>query len=111
MALRPIACSLLMAVAAYAQPAPRFVAADVHAIPPTTNWESGPYLISGRYEVKRATLLDLIQAAYGFDKDKILGGPTWLEWDHYDLTAKLPQGPLRKPASSCSRICWRNASR
>jgi uncharacterized protein (TIGR03435 family) len=92
MSLRSLACSLLIALAASAQPTPKFEAADVRAIPSTTQSESGPYLMAGRYQVKRATLLDLIQAAYSLDEDKILGGPAWLAWDHFDVTAKLPSG-------------------
>jgi len=92
MALRPVTCCFLIALAVHAQTAPKFEAADVRAIPPSTQWQSGPYLIAGRYEIKRASLLDLIGAAYGLDGDKILGGPNWLEWDRYDVTAKLPEG-------------------
>ena len=43
-----------------------------------------------RYEMKSATMLDLVRIAYGFDADKILGGPSWLEMDRFDITAKLP---------------------
>ena len=35
-------------------------------------------------------MVDLIRTAYGFEADKILGGPNWLEMDHFDITAKLP---------------------
>ncbi len=45
-----------------------------------------------RYEVKGATMLDLIVAAWGWDSWKIVGGPNWLEMDRFDITAKLPAG-------------------
>ena len=44
----------------------------------------------GRYEVKTATMVDLIHLAYGYDNDKILGGPNWLEMDRFDVIAKVP---------------------
>lgn len=47
-------------------------------------------MAQGRYEIKTATMVDLIRTAYGFDPDKILGGPNWLEMNRYDIIAKLP---------------------
>jgi uncharacterized protein (TIGR03435 family) len=44
----------------------------------------------GRYEVHNATILDLIRTGYGVDSNKILGGPTWLEYDRFDVIAKTP---------------------
>src|SRR6185312_9199773 len=37
-----------------------------------------------------ASLLDMISLAYATDRGKILGGPPWLEWDQFDITAKVP---------------------
>lgn len=37
-------------------------------------------------------MIDLISTAYGFDADKILGGPGWLEMDRFDVIAKVPTG-------------------
>jgi uncharacterized protein (TIGR03435 family) len=47
-------------------------------------------LHGSRYEFKNATMVDLITAAYGVDEDKVLGGPTWLEMDRFDIVAKAP---------------------
>jgi uncharacterized protein (TIGR03435 family) len=44
----------------------------------------------GVYELKNATMVDLIRIAYGFDPDKVLGGPSWLEMDRFDVRAKVP---------------------
>src|SRR5438552_1562767 len=73
--------------------APRFEIAGIHISPKTAN----PFFRSGaprggRYEMKNATMVDLIRIAYGFDPDKVLGGPNWLELDRFDVTAKLPAG-------------------
>jgi uncharacterized protein (TIGR03435 family) len=56
----------------------------------------GGVLGGDRYEIRRAGMLDLIRNAYGIDADKIFGGPAWLEYDRYDITAKTKPGT--KPA-------------
>jgi uncharacterized protein (TIGR03435 family) len=70
---------------------PRFEIADVHVSAKTPNPfpRSGPAR-GGRYEIKTATMVDLIRVAYGFDPDKVLGGPSWLEMNRYDVVAKVP---------------------
>ena len=73
---------------------PKFEAADVHASAKATGLlgqfvRTSP-VRGGRYEVKNATMVDLIRIAYGFDSDKILGGPNWLEMDRFDVSAKAP---------------------
>jgi uncharacterized protein (TIGR03435 family) len=35
-------------------------------------------------------MLDFVRTAYSFDMDKVLGGPSWLEMDRFDITAKIP---------------------
>lgn len=71
--------------------APKFEIADIHNSPRTN---SDAVRVStarnGRYKIRNATMLDLIRIAYGFEADKILGGPNWLELDRYDVIAKLP---------------------
>ena len=53
---------------------------------------NGPYTHPDRYEIRNATLVDLVRTAYGVDADKVLGGPSWLELDRFDVTAKAPSG-------------------
>jgi uncharacterized protein (TIGR03435 family) len=76
---------------------PKFDAADVHVSPkaPAANGPMGQFVRTspvrnGRYEIKTATMLDLIRIAYGFQPDKILGGPNWLELDRFDVITKGP---------------------
>lgn len=70
---------------------PRFEAADVHLSAKTQNpFPRTTPARNGRYEIKTASMVDLIRIAYGFDSDKILGGPNWLELDRFDITAKVP---------------------
>ena len=45
-----------------------------------------------RYAVHDATMVELVAAAYGVEGRQVLGGPAWLELDHFDLEAKLPIG-------------------
>ena len=40
--------------------------------------------------MKRASIVDLIRIAYGYPPDRILGGPSWLEMNRFDVIAKVP---------------------
>jgi uncharacterized protein (TIGR03435 family) len=85
----------LVSVAAFSQSAEtaaKFELADVHASPHTTQpLVRGPFYTSGRYELRFATMLDLIRIAYGVDPEKVSGGPSWLEMDRFDVFAKAPE--------------------
>jgi uncharacterized protein (TIGR03435 family) len=70
---------------------PVFESADVHISVPSANpYMRGGALRGGRYDVRNATMLDLISVAYRLDSSKIVGGPNWLEWDRFDVLAKAP---------------------
>ena len=43
-----------------------------------------------RYEVRNATMVDLIGTAYAVDSDRVIGGPSWLEFDRFDVSALVP---------------------
>jgi uncharacterized protein (TIGR03435 family) len=49
-------------------------------------------LPNGRFEAHGYTLLGLIQRAYGIADEKIIGGPTWLDTDRFDIVAKISAG-------------------
>ncbi len=71
----------------------RFEVADVHPSPRLTNFDGRDLnggLIRGGYHLRRATILDLVSLAYGVDRKKVLGGPSWLDLDHFDIRAKVP---------------------
>jgi len=70
-----------------------FDIADVHASAKATNpYMSGGVLRGGRYDLRNATMVDLIQVAYGVDDTrKIVGGPNWMDMDRFDIAAKAPQ--------------------
>ena len=70
---------------------PAFEIADVHMSPRTLRPNmTGGVLRAGRYQLLNATMVDLIRTAYSADADKVLGGPSWLESDRFDVIAKAP---------------------
>src|ERR1700689_980342 len=80
-------------------PAPAFVAAGVHV----SAKSRVPSMAAGglrgtRYLVRQATMVDLISLAYEIDNDKILGGPSWLETDRFDVSARAPAGSAPEQA-------------
>ena len=50
----------------------------------------------GRYELRGATMVDLVRTAYAVDADKVVGGPHWLELDRFDVVARVPAGTTRE---------------
>lgn len=87
--------ALLMAAAAFAQP-PKFELADVH-ISKTGYWfaqqnQGGAVIRDRLYIYRDASLLRLIQVAYGVTEDGVGGGPSWLASDLFDIVARLPSG-------------------
>src|SRR5215467_13397814 len=69
----------------------RFEAADVHRSDSVQNpqtYRSGGFLRGSRYDLRKATMLDLMSIAYGFEPGNVLGGPDWLEFDRFDIAAK-----------------------
>jgi uncharacterized protein (TIGR03435 family) len=78
------------------QPAAGPLVADVHAAPyrPSIN-----YTVTaghGRVDLRNATLVNLIDYAHGIEDDdgredaSIVGGPTWLDFDRFDVAAIVP---------------------
>jgi uncharacterized protein (TIGR03435 family) len=77
-----------------------FEIADIHASPRRRYpFFDGGFLVNGRYLIRQATMLDLIATAYGQkDKTYVHGGPSWLEWDRWDVIAKVPPGTTEAAA-------------
>src|ERR1700722_2503336 len=85
----------LLSVAAFGQTdnARKFEIADVHLSPHTSRpIVQGPFHVTGRYELRFASMLDLVRIAYGVDPEKVFGGPSWLEMTRFDVFAKTPPG-------------------
>jgi uncharacterized protein (TIGR03435 family) len=88
--------SLLVIVSAtvYAQPAatPRFEVASVRpSRADQSNGPSGGHSTRGRLAMNNVTLKRCIMGAYGIGPNQILGGPPWLDSDHYEIIAKADQ--------------------
>ncbi|HTW65793.1 MAG TPA: TIGR03435 family protein [Bryobacteraceae bacterium] len=92
--MRAFPIAVLLAGAVFCQTSKRpasFEAADVHVSAPVRNpYMRGPRIHNDRYEIRNANMVDLTATAYGVDKDKVIGGPIWLEMDRYDVLAKMP---------------------
>ena len=73
---------------------PKFDVADVHVSPTARNFAQnfGGVIRDGRYVNRDATMLNLIEAAYGVSEDVIAGGPGWLNSDLFDVIGKVPDG-------------------
>src|SRR5580658_9555064 len=72
---------------------PAFEVADIRVSADTANpfpYMKGPFIRGGLYELRTATMVDLIATAYGVDADKVVGGPSWLEMDRFDAIVKIP---------------------
>jgi uncharacterized protein (TIGR03435 family) len=75
-------------------PAPR-PAFDVVGIQVSTRPQPGMRggLLRGtRYELRNATMVDLIRTAYVVQPERITGGPSWIEWNRFDIAALAPEG-------------------
>jgi uncharacterized protein (TIGR03435 family) len=52
----------------------------------------GGILRGTRYELRNATMVDLIRTAYNVQPERVTGGPSWLEWNRFDIAALAPEG-------------------
>ncbi|HEY4379048.1 MAG TPA: TIGR03435 family protein [Acidobacteriaceae bacterium] len=81
------------AAAAPLPASPAFDLADVHVSAKTTAaFFTGGSLRGDRYLLHNATMVDMISLAYGVDGDNILSGPSWLDFDRFDVSAHAPRG-------------------
>jgi uncharacterized protein (TIGR03435 family) len=85
--------SFLAVLPAFAQQ-PRFELADIHVSTahPASAQNSGGTLRDGLYINREVNRLQLIQAAYGLKEEDVVGGPSWLKSDVFDVIAKVPEG-------------------
>jgi uncharacterized protein (TIGR03435 family) len=74
---------------AAAAASPGFEAAAIHPSPRIIDpWFDAPHLEGDRYVIYEATMVDLVAQAYGVDVANVQGGPSWLEYDRFDVQAK-----------------------
>ena len=91
-----VSAIVLVSSALFGQAAPTPPAFDIvdvrvspHGVNPVM---TGGVLRGDRYVLRQANMVDLIAAAYGIDDERVLGGPSWLEHDRFDVIAKAPPG-------------------
>lgn len=83
----------------------KLVIADIHPSPPHRfPFYDGAFVVNGRYLMRQATLADLVATAYGLqDSTFVHGGPSWLEWDRWDVIAQVPTGTTQEMAKQMVR--------
>ncbi len=99
-----IACLSFAISAQTLTPPPTFTVADVHPSPHRASPEvRGGLLKDGHYILRDATMVDLITRAYKVDPVNVQGGPSWIEFDRYDIFAKAPATTSQDAASPMLR--------
>src|SRR3569833_2370055 len=99
--IRGCVCVMLCAGVAFAQPKPGFELADVHVSPRVTSPSmQGGFVRGDRFRIRMATMVDLIQIAWGVDSNNVTGGPAWLDYDRFDVTAKVPPKTTQAEANA-----------
>src|SRR5215472_3486002 len=85
-----------LAAAAVAAPVPRFAAQvssfDVASVKPV-NPPAGPHVVSliinhERLTIEAAELRQIVGLAYGIQRVRVIGGPSWADSDQFDIAAK-----------------------
>ena len=71
---------------------PAFDVADIQISTRQNPGLRGGILRGSRYELRNATLVDLIRAAYNVQPERVIGGPSWLDWNRFDIVALAPDG-------------------
>jgi uncharacterized protein (TIGR03435 family) len=78
---------LALAGTAFAQ---KFELADIHLSEPNTMAEMRVHFAHSRYELRNATLVDLIRTAWNVDAENVAGGPDFLDTRRFDVIAAAP---------------------
>jgi uncharacterized protein (TIGR03435 family) len=53
-----------------------------------------------RFDMRDATILDMISLAYNHENAAIAGGPTWIDFDRFDVIAKISSLKAQRPDSN-----------
>ena len=81
---------------------PSFEIASIQASTRPTPGMRGGALRGNRSEIRNAHMVDLIRTAYNVQQpDRITGGPSWLEWNRFDITALAPKARRRIGCGRC----------
>jgi hypothetical protein len=75
---------------------PTFEVADVHtSVHVQYHFVRGGTMTGDRYQLRDATMVDLISLAYKVDRANVIGGPAWLDFDRFDIYARPPRNTTR----------------
>jgi uncharacterized protein (TIGR03435 family) len=74
---------------------------DVHPAPYRATIYYRTNVGDQRFDMRDATLLDMISLAYKKEDAAILGGPTWIDFDRFDVVGKMAS--LKAPSPSANR--------
>jgi uncharacterized protein (TIGR03435 family) len=86
MFVRSTALLVLFAASLNAQ---TFESATIQLGPPNDSAVmTGGLIRGGRYELRHASMIDLVSTAWGISPELVIGGPGWLEKDRFDVLAK-----------------------
>lgn len=113
-ALAAIASPHAMLFAQRVTPPPRIAADaapafDVAVIKPSEPGEGLTLMVRGRQFITRASsLADLIAFAFGVHANQIIGGPSWLKTEKYDLTAQSDSESLSSPNGQQLKLMLQN---
>ena len=73
-------------------PRPAFEVTSVQVSTRPNPGMRGGQLRDTRYELRNASMVDLIRTAYNVQPELITGGPSWIEWNRFDVAALAPAG-------------------
>ena len=69
-----------------------FLIADVHVLANSKATHVNVATVNhDRLLLHHATMVDMITLAYGIDRSKVFGGPSWLDDDRYEVAAQAPR--------------------
>lgn len=91
-----LAALILTIAPAFAQAPAQFQVSSIQVSTRPQPGMRGGILRGNRYELRNATMVDLIRTAYNVAPEKITGGPAWLEWYRWDVAALAPEDTTPK---------------
>jgi uncharacterized protein (TIGR03435 family) len=68
----------------------KFEETEIRPSAPNTIFSMRKRFFRGRYELRNASMVDMIQTAWNVDADNVVGGPDWLDLKRFDVIATAP---------------------
>jgi hypothetical protein len=97
------------AASAQSPDASRFEAADIHASAPSSNirdsFMQGPFVGGGRFEIRKATIVDLIRLGWNVQPARSSADPAGPVWTVSTSSRRPPKAPPRPTSGLCFKTC------